>query len=228
MAKQVDLKKRIAIGRKLAIARTSAGLRQEDVSLKVFGITSKNRISEIENGETMPDAELLQSLCSIYCVSADWVLCFRIEPELDQTESMAGLLMNSIGSLLHDTVEASAVHLSRICAQHIASFPKSLQIQLLEQSKKLAQILINIDPNVRSEFQSELMELMECIRSCETDRAVQFNHLANGLDDLFERDEESLQHKLLLDLMVKKKTRYAQATLPKGGAEKPQPDFFNG
>lgn len=63
MAKKSDLQRRVLIGRKLAMARDMAQLRQEDVALEIFGTPHKNRMSEIENGKLMPDAELLSVLC---------------------------------------------------------------------------------------------------------------------------------------------------------------------
>ncbi|HDH1656313.1 TPA: XRE family transcriptional regulator, partial [Acinetobacter baumannii] len=50
MAKKSDLQRRVLIGRKLAMARDMAQLRQEDVALEIFGTPHKNRMSEIENG----------------------------------------------------------------------------------------------------------------------------------------------------------------------------------
>lgn len=63
MAKKSDLQRRVLIGRKLAMARDMSQLRQEDVALEIFGTPHKNRMSEIENGKLMPDAELLSVLC---------------------------------------------------------------------------------------------------------------------------------------------------------------------
>lgn len=74
MAKQSDLETRAMIGRKLALARERSGMLQHEVAIELFGIAQKNRISEMENGKTLPDAELLQVMCSLYRVSVDWVL----------------------------------------------------------------------------------------------------------------------------------------------------------
>ena len=95
MAKRTDLEKRVMIGRKLVLARERRGLLQHEVALELFGVEQKNRISEMENGKTLPDAELLQVMCSLYHVSVDWVLGFRINPELNENESVAGVLCQS-------------------------------------------------------------------------------------------------------------------------------------
>ncbi len=125
MAKKSDLQRRVLIGRKLAMARDMAQLRQEDVALEIFGTPHKNRMSEIENGKLMPDAELLSVLCQKYGVSSDWVLGFTVEPELDKTASVAGILFNSLGDMMSEYTQAMAFQLSMAAAQHVTSFPKA-------------------------------------------------------------------------------------------------------
>lgn len=153
MAKQSDLETRAMIGRKLALARERSGMLQHEVAIELFGVAQKNRISEMENGKTLPDAELLQVMCSLYRVSVDWVLGFTINPELNETESVAGVLFNSVGDILSENLNAVAAQMSMLCAKHIASFPKPLTIQLLEQAKTVVNntywinaLMINYSP----------------------------------------------------------------------------------
>ncbi len=72
------------------------------------------------------------------------------------------------------------------------------------------------------------MELLQIIKECEKDQAIQFNYLAKGLEDIFERDENNVQEKILLDLKKSRKTRFAQTTLPKGDCKDMQMDFLDG
>jgi predicted XRE-type DNA-binding protein len=95
MAKHTNLETRAMIGCKLALARKCSGMLQHEVVIELFGVEQKNRISEMENGKTLPDAELLQVMCSLYHISVNWVLGFRINPELNETESVAGILCQS-------------------------------------------------------------------------------------------------------------------------------------
>lgn len=227
MAKKSDLETRALIGRKLALARERSGLLQHEVAIELFGVEQKNRISEMENGKTLPDAELLLVMCRLYRVSVDWVLGFTINPELNETESVAGVLFNSVGDILSENLNAVAAQVSMLCAKHIASFPKPLMIQLLENSKNAVnQYLLDQDSNEK--LQPVMIELIQTIKACEKDRAVQFNYLAKGLDDIFERDENNVQEKILLDLKKSNKTRFAQTTLPKDGESVRQLDFLDG
>lgn len=227
MAKKSNLETRALIGRKLALARERSGMLQHEVAIELFGVEQKNRISEMENGKTLPDAELLLVMCRLYRVSVDWVLGFTINPELNETESVAGVLFNSVGDILSDNLNAVAAQVSMLCAKHIASFPKPLMIQLLENSKNAVnQYLLDQDSNEK--LQPVMIELIQTIKACEKDRAVQFNYLAKGLDDIFERDENNVQEKILLDLKKSNKTRFAQTTLPKDGDSVRQLDFLDG
>lgn len=227
MAKKSNLETRALIGRKLALARERSGMLQHEVAIELFGVEQKNRISEMENGKTLPDAELLLVMCRLYRVSVDWVLGFTINPELNETESVAGVLFNSVGDILSDNLNAMAAQVSMLCAKHIASFPKPLMIQLLENSKTAVnQYLLDQDSNEK--LQPVMIELIQTIKECEKNRAIQFNYLAKGLDDIFERDENNVQEKILLDLKKSNKTRFAQTTLPKDGESVRQLDFLDG
>ena len=227
MAKQSDLETRAMIGRKLALARERSGMLQHEVAIELFGVAQKNRISEMENGKTLPDAELLQVMCSLYRVSVDWVLGFTINPELNETESVAGVLFNSVGDILSENLNAVAAQMSMLCAKHIASFPKPLTIQLLEQAKTVVNQYL-LDQCSNDKLQPVMIELIQTIKECEKDRAIQFNYLAKGLDDIFERDEGDVQEKILLDLKKSRKTRFAQTTLPKSDCKDMQMDFLDG
>ena len=227
MAKQSDLETRAMIGRKLALARERSGMLQHEVAIELFGVAQKNRISEMENGKTLPDAELLQVMCSLYRVSVDWVLGFTINPELNETESVAGVLFNSVGDILSENLNALTAQMSLLCAKHISSFPKPLTLQLLDNAKTVVNQYL-LDQGTNSKLQQVMIELIQSIKECEKDRAIQFNYLAKGLDDILERDEGDVQERILLDLKRSRKTRFSQTTLPKSDCKDMQMDFLDG
>lgn len=220
MAKKFDPERRLMIGRKLALARDLAGLKQEQVMIKIFGSAldskQKNRISEIENGKSMPDAELLQALCELYVVSADWIIGFTTEPELDKTASIAGILFNSMGDMLNESINNAAAHLTMACAKHIASFPKAAQVALLQQSKALVKATRLLDQEANDKIQPELAALMEVIRECDTNRAIQMRNLQMSIDDVYQRDEADTQQRMLLDLVMNSSghKRHPMTSLP--------------
>ncbi|WP_457971085.1 helix-turn-helix domain-containing protein [Acinetobacter calcoaceticus] len=227
MAKKSDLQRRVLIGRKLAMARDMSQLRQEDVAMEIFGTPHKNRMSEIENGKLMPDAELLSVLCQKYGVSSDWVLGFTVEPELDKTASVAGILFNSLGDMMSEYTQAMAFQLSIAAAQHVTSFPKALTVQLLTASKELIKACLSQDKSIQEKVLPELQALMLIVRECEQNRAKQIRNLEMAIDDVFQRDESNLQEKALIDLIQNKK-RFSKASLQQQAiAEVKQIGLFN-
>jgi hypothetical protein len=68
-----------------------------------------------------------------------------------------------------------------LCAKHIASYPPALQVRLLEQSKALAKKFMSLDREQQEKLQPEMIELMQTIKECDKDRAIQFTNLAKGL-----------------------------------------------
>ncbi|WP_151828027.1 helix-turn-helix domain-containing protein [Acinetobacter oleivorans] len=227
MAKKSDLQRRVLIGRKLAMARDMSQLRQEDVAMEIFGTPHKNRMSEIENGKLMPDAELLSVLCQKYGVSSDWVLGFTVEPELDKTASVAGILFNSLGDMMSEYTQAMAFQLSIAAAQHVTSFPKALTVQLLTASKELIKACLSQDKSIQEKVLPELQALMLIVRECEQNRAKQIRNLEMAIDDVFQRDESDLQEKVLIDLIQNKK-RFSKASLQQQGiAEVKQIGLFS-
>lgn len=230
MAKRTDFEKRVMIGRKLALARERTGLRQDEVAIELFGVEQKNRISEMENGKTLPDAELLQVMCSLYHCSVDWVLGFTINPELNETESVAGILFNGLGDLLAENLNAVTSQMALLCAKHIASYPPALQVRLLECSKAVAKKLISLERDQQEKIQNELIDLMQTIKECDKDRAIQFTNLAKGIEDITYRDEGDIQEKLIQDLKSQRKTRFTQTTLKdkKDDDDDQQLDFLSG
>lgn len=227
MAKKSDLQRRVLIGRKLAMARDMSQLRQEDVAMEIFGTPHKNRMSEIENGKLMPDAELLSVLCQKYGVSSDWVLGFTVEPELDKTASVAGILFNSLGDMMSEYTQAMAFQLSIAAAQHVTSFPKALTVQLLTASKELIKACLSQDKSIQEKVLPELQALMLIVRECEQNRAKQIRNLEMAIDDVFQRDESDLQEKALIDLIQNKK-RFSKASLQQQGiAEVKQIGLFS-
>ena len=85
-----------------------------------------------------------------------------------------------------------------------------------------------LDQGTNSKLQQVMIELIQSIKECEKDRAIQFNYLAKGLDDIFERDEGDVQERILLDLKRSRKTRFSQTTLPKSDCKDMQMDFLDG
>ncbi|MHA3062012.1 helix-turn-helix domain-containing protein [Acinetobacter sp. ANC 4636] len=172
---------------------------QTDVMLKVFNVKNpnqKNRISEIESGKVAPDSELLQELCLLYGVSADWILGFTVEPEIDLTASRVGLLYNGMAHALSPLVERIIEQVSGSFAeagsQYLASLPNSGVLALIQNSKKIINE-IN-DGHVTKE---SLATLMETVRECDVLLSRNNVKFFSHLDDLCERDESNVNEMII-------------------------------
>jgi transcriptional regulator with XRE-family HTH domain len=228
MAKRTDLEKRVMIGRKLALARERRGMLQHEVAIELFGVEQKNRISEMENGKTLPDAELLQVMCSMYRVSVDWVLGFTINPELNETESVAGVLFNSVGDILGRQSKRDYSTDFFVMCETYQLISKGATGTAIRAIKNVAKQFLQLDRVQQEKLQPVMMDLIQTIQECEKERAVQFNHIAKGLEDISDRDEDQLQEKILQDLKSQRKTRFTQTTLLTDEKDEAQFDFFSG
>ncbi|MCG2572020.1 helix-turn-helix domain-containing protein [Acinetobacter sp. ME22] len=199
MAFKSNENKRALIGIKLCAARKLSKMTQTDVMLKVFNVKNpnqKNRISEIESGKVAPDSELLQELCLLYGVSADWILGFTVEPEIDLTASRVGLLYNGMAHALSPLVERIIEQVSGSFAeagsQYLASLPNSGVLALIQNSKKIINEIH--DGHVTKE---SLATLMETVRECDVLLSRNNVKFFSHLDDLCERDESNVNEMII-------------------------------
>lgn len=199
MAFQSNKAKREQVGQNLCTARRLAQLTQSDVMVRVFNVNNpnqKNRISEIESGKVAPDAEVLQELCLLYGVSADWVLGFAAESEIDLTVSRVGLLYNGMAHALSPLVERIIEQVSGSFAeagsQYLATLPNSGVLALIQNSKTI----IN-EINAGHVTKESLATLMTTVRECDVLLSQNNVKFFSHLDDLGERDESNLNEMLI-------------------------------
>lgn len=68
----MDLKRIIA--NNIFILRNKYGLTQQEFADKLHMNLTRGHISHIENGDNMPSAEFIKSVCISFNVSSDWLL----------------------------------------------------------------------------------------------------------------------------------------------------------
>lgn len=189
-------RREILIGRKLAKARILVKLSQSEVMSRIFSvpISAKraNRISEIENGHKIPDAEVLQKLCLLYGVSADWVLGFTIDPEFDHNASRVGILLNGVHDVTTRMIKEISQSVAEVGANYIGQLPKSCYLELLDRAK----ILI---AHHQGEITDDIANLMACVRECEVLLAREQQGYYKQLDHMAERDTKEWQEILMMD-----------------------------
>ncbi|WP_343597682.1 helix-turn-helix transcriptional regulator [Acinetobacter sp.] len=199
MAFQSNKDKWVQIGKNLCTARNLANMTQSEVMVKVFNVrnpSQKNRISEIESGRVILSSEILQELCLLYGISADWILGFTAEPEIDLTASRVGLLYNGMAHALSPLVEKIIGNISdafsEAGAQYLASLPNSGVLALIHDAKA---IITEIQQgNVSDE---SLITLMNTVRECDVFLAKSTVKFYSHLDDLCERDESNVNEMII-------------------------------
>lgn len=160
---------RIVIGKNLAAARRNAGMTQAEVMSKVWGVeNTRNRISEIENGNkdlTLVDLLIFQNL---YGQSLDYICGLSTEPELDMLASTVNHVVNqSRGMVEHLTQE-----LATTLVEHIKAISKNDHEALLEESKALCGAIIDSKLN-NPIVTKRLANLMRTVRRIESKQARQ-------------------------------------------------------
>ncbi len=69
----MDTKIQLSIAKKIKEIRQENNLNQSDFGKKLY--VSQDTISLWETGKTLPNAEQIYSICSLFSVSADYLLC---------------------------------------------------------------------------------------------------------------------------------------------------------
>lgn len=157
MANQdTDLRK--LISRNLAQARRVLKYTQRDVARAIFGNEKDHlKISKMENGSMLPDAELLHRLCLLYAVSSDWVLGFNDAVELDPNIGNAGVLFTKLIEQVDNTVKDLCFELCIKASNQISQIPKPIYLDLLNKVEKILPILAkntDIEPNKLKELEN--------------------------------------------------------------------------
>lgn len=198
------------IGKNLAIARRLAGFSQTQVMENVFSLVDqKNRLSEIENGK-MPDTFLLQRLCVYYGVSADWVLGFTAEPDVDRNASRASILFRGLFEAILPTVRSVTMELSSVGAQFIEKMPESEVMDVIESAKSL----IKVSTQSSNEIRPELSQLMNAVRNCEVRMSRQQRELYKQLDDMAGKTENVMYTEVLENCQRQSNAKVNESLIP--------------
>lgn len=227
MAKKYDVTRRAIIGKNLANARRLAGYSQSDVMREIWNETGnqKNRISEMESGLSLPDAELLSALCQFYGVSADYVCGFSAEPEIDQTAGRVGMIYNGLHEIASESVRQMVENLSKISARYIAAMPKPYALAMMEAAKLVWHEYTRKDNSKIKrdypELSHAIFEMFNVVKEFEKAQAINLNRYNLALDEVLQHDTTDPTHHLLADALPPLK-RYPCMSLPPEGGTSPR------
>lgn len=196
----MDEQQRKMIGKNLATARKLAGLTQIEVMGEVWNRTSnKNRISELENGAVPISVELLIKLCLLYGVSADYILGFSVEPELDLNAGRAGHIYSHMKSLVEDMTKALCI----TAAQNMAAMPKPHAEAMADQARHTCQEaakVLHLLPESCQHLRAAILAQVEALRTFDRAVALQMRSMENAVTGIMDRDDLEDGHQMLADL----------------------------
>ena len=218
MARVQDKTRRNMIGQNLAKARTLSGLSQSDVMSKIWlkdDPKQRNRISEIESGGTLPDAELLLQLCMLYGVSADYVIGLSVEPEIDATAGRMGMMYNGMSEIASDLLKGVVEQLARNGADYIAKMPKPATMGVLATGKQVWNLYNQHKTKVPPELGHAIFEFAKELQGLDKGIAVSMRNYEMALQDCIERPDTIEKHQTLADLSQERMKRRPCTVLPK-------------
>lgn len=193
-----SLEKRRLIGLNLAHARLTVNFTQAQVAVRVFDDVAKTKkISEIERGFRLPDAELLQTLCLLYGVSSDWVLGFNEAIELDPLCGDAGVLYVKLAEQIEQTINKISLELCKVGATHIPKLPKNKFLEIVNIILEIKDIY----PNNIEQMHEKLKHLFKLANESKNILNKQDKLLKKQLSGLFEQSiEYQDSHNLITSL----------------------------
>lgn len=218
MARKQDRQQREMIGHNLARARLLSGLSQSDVMCRIWqqdNPAQRNRISEIESGSTLPDAELLLNLCMLYGVSADYVIGLSVEPEIDATAGRMGMLYNGMSEIASDLLRGVVEQLARNGAQYMAKMPKPASIGVLDTGKKVWSTYQNHKKGVSPELGAAIFEMAKELRMFDQSIAISMRNYEMAMTECIDRPDAHEKHLIGADLAVERIKRRPSTVLPK-------------
>jgi transcriptional regulator with XRE-family HTH domain len=194
-----DKARRNMIGQNLAKARTLSGLSQSDVMSRIWlkdDPKQRNRISEIESGGTLPDAELLLQLCMLYGVSA-------------------GMMYNGMSEIAGDLLRGVVEQLARNGADYIAKMPKPATMGVLSTGKQVWNLYNQHKTKVPPELGHAIFEFAKELQGLDKGIAVSMRNYEMALQDCIERPDTIEKHQTLADLSQERMKRRPCTVLPK-------------
>lgn len=177
-SKDNEKKIRLMIAHNLVAARTIAKMRQTDVMQKLYphsNCKNTNRISEYESGCREVTASVLIKFCRLYQVSADFILGFSSEFDLQETAIVksAGYMYQGMFEIAHDSVERMTDYISKMCAKFISKAPTPSALCVIDAAKNTLNAFRKNKLQLDGETKEAIIKLANAVRDFECKQAAQ-------------------------------------------------------
>lgn len=189
-----NLKKIIA--RNLFAARHLAAMTQRQAMSALYPAkknTTKyanvNRISEYETGYREISALHLLKLCKKYGVSADYVLGFSCEPDLNEASRTMGHLYTATSEIVQESVDKMTIALTKKCSEFIATQPKHDACNVIDAAKNLISMVRN-----KQNIEDALRCLNAAIITYEQKQALRIRNFELEIANINDDDADNVKH----------------------------------
>lgn len=203
-----NLKKLIA--KNLVAARSLSGMTQSQAMNVLYPQKGKiknrynntNRISEYENGYREISVIQLLKLCKAYGVSADYILGFSAEAELNEDSRTVGQLYNATNEMVQESVEKMTLVLTQKCSEFIAKQPSQNACLVIDAAKQLIKAV-----REKNGINDALNGLNHSLIEFEKKQAVQLRNFEMAISNIIEHEnlDGEIKHIMQCDKKIKNK-----------------------
>ena len=208
MSKISDDDLKMLIAKNLLAARMMAGLTQSDAMAELYQcekayFKAANRMSELEKGPRVLDVIGLVRLCKLYGVSADYILGFTDEPELNEASRLMGHIHTAMTEVAAASIEQYAKNLTATCSKYLSKLPSPKHLVVIDVAMNVLKLMKEGYNDLSSPLQMATSDLDSAILDYERKQRVKNRNFELAVLEIQEKDVTA-RHVLQADVIKKK------------------------
>ena len=209
MSKISDDDLKMLIAKNLLAARMTAGLTQSDAMAELYQcekpyFKAANRMSELEKGTRVLDVIGLVRLCKLYGVSADYILGFTDEPELNEASRLMGHIHTAMTEVAAASIEQYAQNLTASCGKYLSKLPSPKHLVVIDVAMNVLKLMKDGYNDLSGPLQKATSDLDSAILDYERKQRVKNRNFELAVMDIQSKDEHATKHVLQADVIKKK------------------------
>ena len=209
MSKISDDDLKMLIAKNLLAARMTAGLTQSDAMAELYQcekayFKAANRMSELEKGTRVLDVIGLVRLCKLYGVSADYILGFTDEPELNEASRLMGHIHTAMTEVAAASIEQYAQNLTASCSKYLSKLPSPKHLAVIDVAMNVLKLMKESYNDLSGPLQMATRDLDSAILDYERKQRVKNRNFELAVLEIQEKDEHATKHVLQADVIKKK------------------------
>ena len=212
MSKISDDDLKMLIAKNLLSARMTAGLTQSDAMAELYQcekayFKAANRMSELEKGARVLDVIGLVRLCKLYGVSADYILGFTDESELNEASRLMGHIHTAMTEVAAASIEQYAQNLTASCGKYLSKLPSPKHLVVIDVAMNVLKMMKEGYNDLSSPLQMAANDLNNALVDYERKQRVKNRNFELAVMDIQNKDEHATKHVLQADVIKKNNSR---------------------